>query len=209
MKNDPKDIVREGYDKIAEQYDEFNTQISNEEELREFISMVKSAAYVLDAGCGTGRVARFLVDSGFQVTGIDISPKMLDLAKHRVPEATFEIGDMTTLQYEDDSFDGVVSTYAVFHVPRMKHFALFQDFRRILKTGGVLLFSIGNHPEGSDSVWEWDEFQSVLMYSSYYGPEKSIELLKSTDFEIVFTRKVEIVFAGNPETHFWILARAK
>ena len=163
---------------------------------------------VLDAGCGSGRrVARVLVDNGFQVTGIDISQKMIDLAKHLVPEATFEVGDMTALEFEVDSFDGIVSTYAVFHVPRTKHFSLFQDFHRLLKKGGALLFSVGSKENGSDGVWDWDDgdWDVVPMYWSYHGPQKSVELLKSANFEIIFARNVEQADG----THFWILARAK
>jgi len=43
------------------------------------------------------------------------------------------------------------------------------------------------------------------MYWSYNGPEKSVELVKSADFEIIFARNVE----SGGETHFWILARTK
>ena len=203
MKKDPKDIVREGYDRIAELYDEYRSHFSDVAELDEFMSLVKPGGHVLDVGCGTGIVARALVDGGFQVTGIDFSQKMIDLAKNRVPEVTFEVGDMTALKLEDDSFDGIVSTYAVFHIPRTKHFSLFLDFHRILKKGGALLFSVGS--KNTDGVWEWDEFQSVPMYWSYYPPSKTVELLESADFQIVFARNVEQ--AG--ETHFWILARAK
>jgi ubiquinone/menaquinone biosynthesis C-methylase UbiE len=174
------------------------------------MSLVKPGGHVLDAVCGTGKPRdRALVDSGFQVTGIDISQKMLELAKHRVPEATLEIGDMEALEFEAGSFDGIVSAYAVFHVPRTKHFNLFLDFRRVLKKGGFLLFSIGVHPEGTDGVWEWDEFQSVLMYWSYNGPESSIELLKSAGFEIISSRSIDTQIGPETETHFWILARAK
>jgi ubiquinone/menaquinone biosynthesis C-methylase UbiE len=157
MKKDSKDIVREGYDRIAEQYDDdiSRSHFSEETELDEFMSLVKPGGHVLDAGCGSGRrVAQVLVDNGFQVTGIDISQKMIDLAKHLLPEATFEVGDMTALKFEDDSFDGIVSTYAIFHVPRTEHLNLFLDFHRFLKKGGVLLFSIGVRPEGTDGVWE-------------------------------------------------------
>lgn len=102
LKEDPKDIVREGYDRIDEQYDEYRSPFTDEAELKEFMSIVKPGGHILDVGCGTGIVARALVDSGCQVTGIDISQKMLSLAKHRVPEATFEVGDMNALEFEDD-----------------------------------------------------------------------------------------------------------
>jgi ubiquinone/menaquinone biosynthesis C-methylase UbiE len=206
MKNDPKDIVREGYDRIASQYDEYRGPFDNDAELQELMNIVRPGGHILDAGCGSGVVTRVLVDNGFQVTGIDISQKMIDLAKQRVPEAALELGDMAALEFEDDSFDGIVSTYAVFHIPRTKHSSLFLDFHSILKKGGALLFSIGSkETDGTDGVWEWDEFQSVPMFWSYYPPSRTAELLKSADFQIVFARNVEQ--AG--ETHHWILARAK
>lgn len=209
MKDDPTILVREGYDKIGEKYDKYRSAFSAEVELDEFMHFIKPGSHVLDVGCGTGLVARSLVDGGLEVTGIDISKKMIDLAKHRVPEATFEIGDMTALEFGDESFDGIVSTYAIFHVPRTEHFKLFLDFHRFLKKGGFLLFSIGVRPEGTDGVWEWDEFQSVPMYWSYHGPEKSIELLKSADFKIISSRSIQTQIGPETETHFWILARAK
>lgn len=207
MKKDPKEIIREGYDQIAEQYDESSSPFSNEAELSEFMSFVQPAGHVLDVGCGTGIVARVLVENRYQVTGVDISQKMIDIAKPRVPEADFIVGDMTALEFDNVTFDGILSTYAVFHVPRTKHLDLFRDFHRLLKKGGPLLFSIGTTE--TDGVWEWEEFQSIPMFWSYYPPPKTLELLESADFQIVFARAVQIVFAGIPETHFWILAKAK
>jgi ubiquinone/menaquinone biosynthesis C-methylase UbiE len=210
MKRDSKDIVREGYDRIAEQYDEYSSQFNDEAQISEFMSLVKPGGHVLDVGCGTGiPFTRALVDSGFQVVGIDISQKMLDLAKKHVPEATFEIRDMRALEFEDDSFDGIVSAYAVFHIPRTEHFSLFQDFHRILKKGGFLLFSVGSREDASDGVWEWVELHAVPMYWSNNPASKTLELVKSADFEIVFARNVETQTETDTEIHFWILARAK
>jgi ubiquinone/menaquinone biosynthesis C-methylase UbiE len=207
MDRDTKDVVKEGYDKIASQYDEYRNLFNNESELNEFMSLVKPGGLILDAGCGSGVVARALVEEGFQVTGIDFSQKMIDIAQQRVPEAKFILGDMTTLEFDSNTFDGVVSTYAVFHVPRTKHFNLFQDFHRFLKKEGVFLFSIGSKEiDATDGIWQWDDFQfNVPMFWSYHPPSKTVELLKSADFQIVFARNVEQ--AG--ETHFWILAKAQ
>ncbi len=212
MNKDPRDIVREGYDEIAEHYDDWSrpsSELSNEDEFDEFLSHLESGSHILDVGCGSGVVTRYLIEKGYQVTGIDISQKMLDLAKHRVPEATFKIGDMTKLEFDDSSFNGIVSTYAVFHIPRSEHSKLFLDFRRILKKRGVLLFSVGANPEGTDGVWDWDVGNGVPMFWSFYSPEKTVELLKSADFEIIFERSVEIRTETDIETHYWILARAK
>ena len=46
---------------------------------------------VVDLGCGSGIWARALADSGYEVVGVDISPAMIELARQRVPEATFHV----------------------------------------------------------------------------------------------------------------------
>lgn len=58
-------------------------------------------------------------------------------------------------------------------------------------------------------MWDLEVGDVVPMYWSYYGPEKTVELLKSTGFEIIFARRVEIQTETEIETHYWILARAK
>lgn len=134
---------------------------------------------------------------------------MLKLAKARVPGATFSVGDMTKLKLNEDSFDGIVSTYAVFHVPRSDHFKLFLDFHRILKKGGVLLFNVGASLEGVEGIWDFKVGDGAPMFWSFYDPEKTVEVLKSADFEIIFARNAEIQTKFENQTHFWILARAK
>ena len=63
MDRNMKDLVRDGYDKIASQYDEYRDLFNNETELNEFMSLVKPGGHILDAGCGSGVVAQALVDN--------------------------------------------------------------------------------------------------------------------------------------------------
>ena len=202
---DYQKIVKDGYDKIASRYDEYRDIFDNEAELKEFMRLVKPGGHILDAGCGSGVVARFLVDSGFQVTGIDISQKMIDISKHRTPEAELIVGDMTAIEFDNETFDSIASAYAVFHIPRTRHFNLFLTFHQILKKGGALLFSIGSKEiDATDGIWRWEEFQSVPMYWNYYPPSKTVELLKSANFQIVFSRNIE----ETEGIHHWIIAKA-
>jgi 2-polyprenyl-3-methyl-5-hydroxy-6-metoxy-1,4-benzoquinol methylase len=110
-------------------------------------------------------VAEFLVKSGFEVVGIDISSGMVETAHKNVPGATFRQMDMTELDFPPESFDGLISTYAIFHVPREMHAGIFRSFHTILKPQGVMLVSVAS--------CAWEEF------ADYMGVEMSRQAVRN------------------------------
>jgi ubiquinone/menaquinone biosynthesis C-methylase UbiE len=197
VKNREK-IVEEGYDKIAQQYHDQRDEFDLRQELEEFADLLPRSARVLDVGCGSGvPVARFLTEHGFDVIGIDLSTKMVALARKNVPQARFVKKDMTELDFEQNSFDGLAAFYSVIHVPREKHVELFGTFHKILKPNGVMLLSIGH------SEWEGTEkYHGEEMFWSHYGPERSQRMIKQAGFEILLDKIIE----SGGEKHYWILA---
>jgi ubiquinone/menaquinone biosynthesis C-methylase UbiE len=194
-----KDTVRTGYNKIAERYNQIRNKFHTKKELERFASLLPKNGQVLDAGCGAGiPVAQFLVTKGFQVTGVDIATGMIKLARKQVPEGTFIEGDMTQLTFPDNSFDGIISTFAIIHVPRDQHLAIYQNFYRVLKPGGILFFSTG------PTEWEGtDEYLGTTMYWSHYDAETSLAYTKDAGFVILW----EEIIARDGETHYWVLAK--
>src|SRR5579864_6140641 len=94
-----KNLVREGYDKVAKDYSESRDIFHNRKYLEKFSSMLQKGSSILDVGCGAGKpVDDYLVQQGFAVEGIDISPKQIELAKRNVPEAFYEVKDMSELK---------------------------------------------------------------------------------------------------------------
>ncbi|MDQ3306310.1 MAG: class I SAM-dependent methyltransferase, partial [Actinomycetota bacterium] len=65
-------------------------------------------ASVLDAGCGTGRVAIELARRGITVVGVDLDPEMLTTARAKAPELDWRVGDLATVALPDGHFDVVV-----------------------------------------------------------------------------------------------------
>ncbi|SRR6266511_3394703 len=116
--DDPKDIVRRGYDLVSRAYradDADDSQYAAWLELVE--TQVAGGASVLDLGCGCGvPVARRLAQR-YVVTGVDLSPVQIERARALVPRATFLCADMTTLSFPDESFDAIICLYALIHVP--------------------------------------------------------------------------------------------
>ncbi len=191
-------LVKKAYDKIAEEYQADRHALNNMKELGEFAGLLPKNAKVLDVGCGAGiPVAKFLVESGFDVTGIDFSENMLRLARKNVTKATFIRKDMTKLGFADNSFDGLTAFYSIIHVPREKHFLLFKSFHRILKSIGIMLVCMG------PDEWEaTEEYYGISMFWSHYSPEKSLQMIKCAGFQTVFDK----ILVRGKERHYWVLA---
>jgi len=84
------EIVRKGYDEIAKKCQADRHIFHDTKELEELTGLLPRNARVLDVGCGAGvPYVKFLVESGFDTTGIDFSESMLKLAGRNVPEAEF------------------------------------------------------------------------------------------------------------------------
>ena len=103
----------------------------------------------LDLCCGHGIVARGLVDAGANVTGIDFSPAMLDMARKAVPEGTFIEADAASLPFEDASFDVVTAGFGIPHLPDPPH--CFAEVFRVLRPGGRFAFSVWQAPPASQA----------------------------------------------------------
>ncbi len=94
----------------------------------------------LDAACGTGRHARALTARGHEVTGVDLTPEMLERARASVPGASFVQADLRTLPFEDGDFELVVCGLALSHLPDLDR--AVGELARVLKPGGPLVVSV-------------------------------------------------------------------
>lgn len=205
MKKYPRDqaleVVKSGYDQLAELYTKERERFDNWQEVEAFSSKLPENAKVLDAGSGTGvPIARYLVQSGFEVVGIDLSGKMVSTARKNVLGANFRQMNMAAIKLPPESFDGLISCYAIIHTPKELHAAIFKSFHAILKPQGVMLVSVAS--------WEWEEFADYLgveMFWSHYGPSQTESLITNAGFDIEFSRDIE----SGGEKHHWVLAHKR
>lgn len=101
------------------------------------------AGTVLDAACGTGRYAEYLVARGHRVVGVDRSAEMLDRARDRVPDATLLRGDLHRLPLTDAAVDALVCALALVHVPSLG--PVMAEFARVVRPGGHVVISDVHH----------------------------------------------------------------
>ena len=111
--------------------------------LDRLIDGLPRGAAVLDLGCGAGRpIAAHLVASGFNVTGVDASAPMIELARRNVPAARFHISDMRSLEL-DGTFDAIVSWDAFFHLSPEDQQGVLPSLAGLVKPNGRLMMTVG------------------------------------------------------------------
>lgn len=100
---------------------------------------------VLDAGCGPGKYAEILLAQGAEVTGIDLSPRMIHWASVRNgANGHFFVHDLQEpLPFDQEAFDVVICPLVLDYIANWS--VVFQEFYRVLKPGGMLVFSV-THP---------------------------------------------------------------
>jgi SAM-dependent methyltransferase len=131
--------LTEGYTRWAATYDRPLRLFGVEEPPLRRALDVLPAGTVLDAACGTGRWASYLVDRGHVVTGVDQSPAMLDVARAKLPEARFLEGELTRLPLEDASVDAAVCALALVHVADLS--TAIGELARVVRPGGRVVVS--------------------------------------------------------------------
>jgi SAM-dependent methyltransferase len=202
MSDDPRDLVRRGYDRIARGYlaaRRANGETPFNRFLAEVVAAVPPGADVLDLGCGAGDPVALAFADRCAFTGVDISGAQLDMARARVPGATFIRADMATVDFPEASFDAVVAFFSVIHVPREEHAGLFGRIADWLRPGGIFAATLGHSDNPKDVEPDW---YGAPMYWSHFDSTKNVELVTAAGLvpEIAEVR-------GTDETFLCILAR--
>lgn len=130
--------VIEIYDALAEQYALHYESGNPDKPLWDaFLKHVKKGSKLLDLGCGTGSTAGYFFQRGMQVEGVDLSPRMIAVAKRRFPTIVFRRGDVRKLRYPFGRLDAVWAGYSLFHMPRSDFETVVAKIRRLLAQGGI------------------------------------------------------------------------
>jgi ubiquinone/menaquinone biosynthesis C-methylase UbiE len=134
------------YDAIAEEYaetfiDEHEKKPKDQEILRRFSQEIGKRRPVWDFGCGPGQTTRYLKDLGIDISGLDLSEKILEQARKIHPEIHFRKGNILELEFGNNSIAGVVAFYAIVHFTEEQVGIAFREVFRVLQPGGIFLFT--------------------------------------------------------------------
>jgi SAM-dependent methyltransferase len=139
-------------------------------------------ARILDIGSGTGRpTAEVLAKRGFAVTGLDVSEKMVELARRQVPGASFELADVRAYETPAGSWDAVCVFFPLLQMSRDDIDTTLRNVATWLRPGGYLvLATVPADVEGLEFEWMG---QPVVATS--YSTEAYTERLRATGLELL------------------------
>lgn len=141
--------TRDIYDRNVTRFDSERAKTLIERKwLDRFCALPPAGGRILDVGCGTGDpLARYLIDRGCRVTGVDFSEAMLAVARARYPNARWFWADMRRLAL-DDIFDGIVGWHSFFHLTPDEQASTLTKLADHLAPGGALMLTVG--PEAGE-----------------------------------------------------------
>ena len=105
---------------------------------------VTSGTRLLDAGCGAGLLALLASLRGAQVSALDASAALVDVARKRMPTADIRVGDLEALPFADSSFDAVTAVNSVFYAADMA--AAVRELVRVVRRGGRVVVTAWGPP---------------------------------------------------------------
>ena len=175
------------YSKIAARYDDvFIRAILSEGVLTKVVREVMDSKSVLDIGCGNGRwLDRFKPSS---YVGLDLNDGMLKEAKGRYPKSRFVKADMTHLPFQNESFEGIISTFgAMCHLPLKSKQIMVRESTRVLVSGGMAIFTNGHsHSPSAVAITAAGgrvRMEGVPIRVHYTTPKMFVKLL--SDFRLL------------------------
>jgi cyclopropane fatty-acyl-phospholipid synthase-like methyltransferase len=169
------------YERQAEEFDRHRgRRLIERAWLDRFRALVPAGETVLDLGCGAGEpIARYLIDQGHEVLGVDFAEPMLEIARARFPEASWINADMRALDL-GRRFGGIVAWDSFFHLTRDEQRAVIPRLGRHLVPRGSLLLTVG---PSDGEVTGTVEGESV--YHASLSPEEYERLFRAAGLRVV------------------------
>jgi ubiquinone/menaquinone biosynthesis C-methylase UbiE len=174
-------VVKEYYDTRAPEYDEWYLGLGKfagrerpgwHEAVRELEDAVASLppASTLDVACGTGFLTRHLRG---EVTGLDQSERMLEIAHSRIPGAAFVRGDATRLPFGDDAFDRVFTGHFYGHLDPETREGFLTEARRVARE--LVVVDSAVRPDHERDEWQervLNDGSRFQVYKRYFDADE-------------------------------------
>jgi ubiquinone/menaquinone biosynthesis C-methylase UbiE len=140
------DKIENLYDTLAKEYadtfsGEHEKKPKDQEILHRFSIEIGDRRPVWDFGCGPGQTTEYLKNLGIEISGLDLSEKILEQARTIHPKIHFREGNILELEFKNDSIAGVVAFYAIVHFTEEQVEIACREVFRVLQPSGIFLFT--------------------------------------------------------------------
>ena len=198
--------MENSYSALGRWFEYLNKDCGYEQWSQYLIKLLKeknAGASGLDIGCGNGYFTRALTRAGYSVTGIDISPQMLDtaqkLALKEGIKAEFLLGDITKLKVIAKKDFCIAINDCINYIPKDKLNAAFSHVHNSLKKGGTFIFDISSAQKLKDTIGnnlfaEDNEDVSYIWFNTLDGDSVTMDLT-------FFERQKDGTYARYDERH--------
>jgi ubiquinone/menaquinone biosynthesis C-methylase UbiE len=174
------------YDTVAKEYaetfsGEHEKKPKDQEILHRFSQKIGDRKPVWDFGCGPGQTTKYLKNLGIEISGLDLSEKIIEEARIIHPEIHFRKGNILELEFEDGSIAGVVAFYAIVHFTEKQVGIFLREVYRVLEPGGIFLFT---YHIGEETI-HVDEFLSkkIDIDFMFFTTDSISSCLRKSGFE--------------------------
>ena len=148
--------------------------------LDRFLALQPRPATVLDIGCGSGEpIARYLIDDGHDVTGVDSSPELIAMCRSRFPDRRWRVADMRALGL-GEQFSGLLAWDSFFHLRPDDQRAMFAVFRAHAGPRAALMFTSG--PAHGEAI---GRFAEEPLYHASLDAVEYRSLLREAGFDVI------------------------
>ena len=175
------------FHKLADLYREKYMDLTMyDDSYREFSELlVRGRARVLDAACGPGNVSRYLMERrpDLDLLGIDLAPRMVELAREAVPLAHFAVHDCRHLGKLQLHFDGIICAFGLPYLSREEATAFIRAAGHALEPGGVFYLSTMLGQSGDSGFERCSTGDQV--YVNYHSEDDVIRPLQECGFSLL------------------------
>ena len=181
--------LKETYNRIAENWHlDHSSDDWWKEGTNAFIALLPPQSSILDVGCGSGVKSKYLIDHECKVTGIDISDKLLEIAKRTVPEGEFRELSMTDLDSLAETFDGVFAQASLLHIPKKDAGGVVKKMAERLLPGGFLYIAVKEKRDDKpdeEIVTEHDYGYDYERFFSYFTIAEIEQYMTNAGLQII------------------------
>ena len=205
--DDPKEIVRRGYDAVAGRYADWAPTVRTVERARYtdlLLQALPTGAEVLELGCGNGWPTTAALSADYAVTAVDISEVQAARARANAPAARVLCADMTTLAFPAASFDAVTAFYSLFHIPREEQGGMLARIAVWLRPSGLLVATFGAWPDPAGYEEDW---LSAPMFWSSWDLATTLELVRAAGLTVLRATEETADEDGEAITFLWVVAQ--